>query len=390
MSNSRRTNHGGVALAVSIVVVVLVVVALVFHFASRRKPEEVRNFQDLVMRVDKLNTQISSRETEIMDMVRQYNAAHPEAAFDTAGIAQYGLTPEQADLLAKRITQEEDVSYRGMLQEALNLDTQIEQLNQQLLEVRAKLPAPYEVHEGDSHLKVCLNFLTERGVSEEESMKLIEKTALTPEVLPGFEVWNYYNEGVFGTFVTQGTASLSPNALARATKRRIDTERQNLIQARNQKEQEVKDLEVRRTELQSELQSLEEEKAAMMVQMQEMANRNEDLARTLNTVHYAVGTFRDLAKQGLIRKPALGKWQTNNLERMDNPSTLDLRSGDRITVMASALGLNRISQIVVFPRSYDERSDYQIVISEDKQSAIVVFQKPAKFRLARVALAVDS
>ena len=46
MSNSRRNEHGGVALIVSIVVVVLVVIALVFHFASRRKPQEVRNFQE--------------------------------------------------------------------------------------------------------------------------------------------------------------------------------------------------------------------------------------------------------------------------------------------------------------------------------------------------------
>ena len=53
------------------------------------------------------------------------------------------------------------------------------------------------------------------------------------------------------------------------------------------------------------------------------------------------------------------------------------------------MGLNRISQIVLFPRSYDDRSDYQIVISDDKQSATVVLQKPDKFRLAHVAVAVD-
>ena len=389
MFNSGRADRGGVAMIISIVVVVLVVGALVFHFASRRKPAEVRNFQELVMRVDKLNTQISDRESEIMDMVRKYNAANPEAAFDTTGIAQYGLSPEQAEILAKRIAAEQDVSYRGLLQEALDLNGQIEQLNEQLIEVRSKLPAPYEVHEGDSHLKVCLNFLTEKGVPEEEAMKLIEQTALTTEILPGFEVWNYYNEGVFGTFVTQGTARMSPNALTRATKRRIDTERQNLIQARNQKEQEVRDLESRRAELQDAIRGLEEERSAMMNQMTEMSQKNEDLARTLNTLHYTVGSFRDLSKQGVIRKPTMGKWQTEDIDKMTSPNSIDLRAENRITFNASALGLSKIGQVVLFPRSFEEETDYKIMVSDDKQAATIVLQKPEKFRLGKVAVAVD-
>jgi cell division protein FtsB len=389
MLNSRRTNRGGVALIVSIIVVVLVVIALVFHFASRRKPAEVRNFQDLVKQVDKLNTQISDRESDIMDMVRKYNASHPEAAFDTAGIAQFGLSPEQAEILAKRVAQEKDVSYRGMLQEVLDLNQQVEALNQQLLEVRSKLPAPYEVKEGDTHLKVCLNFLTDKGVPEEEAMKLIEQTSLTAEILPGFEVWNYYNDGVFGTFVTQGSARLSPNALARATKRRIDAERQNLIHARNQKEQEVRDLEARRAELQDQIRDLEEERSSMMSQMAEMASRNEALALTLNTVHYEVGTFKNLSKQGVIHKPLFGKWETDNLENLTNKEQLDLRTDNRLTFNSSALGLSKISQVIVFPRSYEPDTDYKVVISEDKQSATVVLLKPEGFRLAHLAVAVD-
>lgn len=389
MSKSRRTDRGGVALIVSIIVVGLVVVALVFHFTSRRKPAEIRNFQELVMHVDKLNTQISDRETEIMDMVRKYNAAHPESAFDTIGIAQYGLSPEQADILAKRVAQEQDVSYRGMLQEALDLNNQLEALNQQLLEARSKLPAPHEVREGDSHLKVCLNYLTEKGVPEDEAMKLIEQTSLTSEILPGFEVWNYYNEGMFGSFVTQGTARISPNALARATKRRIDTERQNLIQARNQKEQEVRDLEARRAELHDQIRNMEEEKSTMLTQMNEMASRNESLALTLYSLHYTVGTFKDLSQQGVIHKRMFGKWQTENLNKISNPSAIDLRSDNRITFTASSLGLSRISQIVVFPRNYDVDSDYRLMISEDKQSATIVLQRPEKFRLAHIAVAVD-
>ena len=385
----RRSDRGNVALIISIIVVVLVVVVLVFHFLSRRQPTEVKNFQELVMRVDKLNGQIGAREEKIMDMVRKYNVSHPEAALDTAGISSMGLSMEQAEVLAKRVQQEKDVSYRGLLQEIIALNGGMDNLNQQMMDLRSKLPAPYTVKQGDSHFKVCLEFLLEKGVPEADAVKLIEQTSLTTELLPGFEVWNYYNEGVFGSFVTQGTARLSPNALARSTKRRIDTERQNLIQARNQKEQEVKDLEARRTELQDQLRNLDEERKSMMGQMEEMAQRNEALARQLHSVTYTVGTFKELSKLGVIRKPTLGKWETADLDRMQNPGTLDLRADNRITVSASALGLGKITKVMVFPRSFEDNADYKVMITDDRQSATVVLQKTDRFNLTKLAIAVD-
>lgn len=385
----RRPDRGSVALIVSIIVVVLVIVVLVFHFLSRRQPTEVKNFQELVLQVDKFNSQISEREQKIMELVRKYNAANPNAGLDTAGIATMGLSPEQAEILARRVAQEKDVSYRGMLQEVITLNSQIDDLQRELMDVRSKLPAPQVVKQGDSHFKVCLDFLLEKGVLEDEALKLIEQSALTTELLSGFEVWNYYNDGVFGSFVTQGSAKISPNELTRATKRRIDTERQSLIQARNVKEQEVRDLESRRSELMNQIEKLEEERVAMLSQMSQMAERNEDLARKLHSVHYVIGTFKDLDKQGVINKPTVGKWKTEDIERIENPAVLDLRSDNRITISAAALGMGRISKILLFPRLYDDGPDYRIVISDDRQSATVVLQDVDKFQLAKLAIAVD-
>jgi uncharacterized tellurite resistance protein B-like protein len=389
-------DRGSVALIVSIVVVVLVVVVLVFHFLSRRQPTEVKNFQELVMHVDKLNGQISDRESKIMELVRKYNSAHPNAAFDTSGISTMGMSPEQAEVLAKRVSQEKDVSYRGLLQEVIDVNGQLDKLNQEMAKIRAQLPSPYEVKQGDSHFKVCLEWLTEKGVPEDEAVKLIEQTSLTAELLPGFEVWNYYKapevEGdkpVFGTFVTQGAARMSPNALARATKRRIDTERQNLIQARNQKEEEVKDLETRRAELTDQIKSLEEQRKGMMDQMSQMAQRNEALDKQLHSVYYTIGNLKDLSKLGLIRKPTLAKWETADLDKMQNPSVLDLRQENRISISASSAGVGRITKVLIFPRSYDEGADFKVVISDDRQSATVVLQKPEKFQLAKLAIAID-
>lgn len=386
---SRTFQRGGVAMWATVLVVLLILGALAFHFISRMEPAEVRSFQELVNRVEKINTQITEREQQISSLVARYNQSHPGNEIDTTGMSAMGLTEEQAQLLANRVAQEKDLSYRGMLQEVIDISSEMEKLRTELGEVKSRLRPPVVAQKGDTHLAVCLKFLTEDiGMNEDDALALIEKEALVPELLPGFEVWNYYGEGIFGTFVTQGQAKITPNELARATKRKIDAERQTLIQERNQKQSEVDDLEARKAELQQQIRSLEEERAAMMQQVAVMASSNDSLAKELNSLKYHIGTFRDLEKAGAIRKPALGKWNTGDIEAVQHTGSLDLRRDSRIVINASSLGLDKVDRILVFPRYFSEETDYKVELSSDRKSATVVFVKPTKFNLSRLVIAV--
>lgn len=389
MSRLHSFQRGGVTLWATVVVVAIIAVLLGFHFISRMEPAEVRSFQELVNRVEKLNTQISERESQISGLVSRYNQSHPGNEIDTSGMSAMGLTEEQARMLANRVAQEKDLSYRGLLQEVIDVSNDMEKLRAELGEVKSRLRPPVVAQKGDSHLGVCLKFLTEDiGLNEEDALKMIEKEALVPELLPGFEVWNYYGEGIFGTFVTQGQAKITPNELARATKRKIDAERQTLIQERNQKQSEVEDLEARKAELQQQIRSLEEERTAMMQQVSVMASSNDSLSRELNSVKYYIGTFKDLEKSGAIRKPAFGKWNTGDIDAVQHTGSLDLRRDTRIVVNASSLGLDKVDRILVFPRYFNEESDYHVELSSDRRTATVVLEKPTKFNLSRLVIAV--
>ncbi|MCL4304947.1 hypothetical protein KJZ99_03480 [bacterium] len=389
MDKLRINQRGGATLWATIGVLVLVAVILVVHFVTRMEPAEVRSFQELVNRVEKLNTQISEREQQISGLVSRYNQSHPGNEIDTTGMSTMGLTEEQAQLLANRVAQEKDLSYRGLLQDVIDASREMTKLTQELAEVKSRLRPPVVVQKGDTHLGIALKFLTEEiGMNEEDALAMIEKEALVPELLAGFEVWNYYGEGIFGTFVTQGQAKITPNELARATKRKIDSERRTLIQERNQKQQEVDDLEARKAELQQQIRGLEEERAAMMQQVTAMASTNDSLSQELNSLKYHIGTFRDLERSGAIRKPALGKWNTGDIEAVRHTGSLDLRKDARIVINASSLGLDKVERILVFPRYYREDDDYRIELSPDRKSATVIFEKASKFNLSRLVIAV--
>ena len=388
--NKRSRQRGGIAIIVAIVVVVVIGVVLLLHFTSRRTPEGMQNFQQLVQKIDKLNNQIASREDRIGGLVRRYNETHPDESIDTTGLGKFGMTPEQAEVLARRIAQEKDLSYRTLLQEVIDLTQEVTEISQEMQEIRGRLRPPYVVQKGETHFQVAMNFLSgEIGIEEEEALRLIEREALFPELLPGFEIWNYWGESVFGTFVTQGSAKTSPNELMRITKRKIDRERRTLTEARNRAQEEVADLEARRVELQQQVEKLDLERTEALKQLNDLSEENVELASQLNSVIYRVGTFSNFQKQGVLRKRALGKWRTAELDKMTNLKSADLRQTREIIFLSGEAGLAKISKALVFPRYFIEGTDYRIEIASDKKSGKLVLLKPDRFQFAKIAVAVN-
>jgi hypothetical protein len=276
------------------------------------------------------------------------------------------------------------------LQEVIDLNQEVSKLNLEMQEVRSRLRPPHVVQKGESHFQVAMNFLTkEIGISEEEAMQLVEQEALFPELLPGFEIWNYWGDGIFGTFVTQGEAKITPNELMRISKRKIDQERSNLIQARNRAQEEVTDLENRRTELTGQIEKLETERSQALAQIALMAEQNAELARQLNSVIYQVAPFATLEKLGVIDKPTLGKWRAVNLDKMTDTKTMDLRKAKEISFSAADAGLSKIGKALLFPRYFVEGVDYRIEVTDDKKSGKVTLLKPERFQLIKLAIALD-
>jgi hypothetical protein len=61
-------------------------------------------------------------------------------------------------------------------------------------------------------------------LSKEEAKKLVDQTGLFDEIVPGNYIYLYYNDGVFGAFVTQGTAKYSPQVYKRAMREKRENE----------------------------------------------------------------------------------------------------------------------------------------------------------------------
>jgi len=182
-----------------------------FIACGKKEASSIEEFNSLVKKVQKKNEEIGEINTDIMGAVKQYNEKHPGETI-TLPDSMLGLTKEELKIIQDKVNKEQDLTYKGLLNDIITKNQQIEKMSSDMEELKAKLPKPYLVKSGDSHYKVCMDWLTkEKSLSREQANKLLEEVATIDEMVPGFNIWLYYNEGTFGTFVSQGTATISPN-----------------------------------------------------------------------------------------------------------------------------------------------------------------------------------
>lgn len=188
--------------------------ALLMAGCGEKKVGSIEEFNGLVKKVQKKNEEIGEINKEIMDAVRQFNANRKADDQLTIPDTMLGLNQDQLKKIQDMVEKEQDLTYRGLLTQIIDKDKQIDRMAQELNEIKARLPKPHAVKMGDSHYDVCMEYLTrEKNLPRDKAAKFLEETALIDELRDGFNIWLYYDdkEGVFGTFVTQGTARISPN-----------------------------------------------------------------------------------------------------------------------------------------------------------------------------------
>jgi outer membrane murein-binding lipoprotein Lpp len=186
------------------------------------KVNNINDFQTLVQKIDQKNQDINSKQNEIQDMIKKFNQNVPEGnrvniSFDDT---TQGMNLKQKQLLEDMLKQEKDVSWAGLLKQIITKNDEIASLKDELFKISQKMPKPYDVKRGDNHYKVSFKYLTEvEKLGKEKADELIDKVRLIDELVPGFQVWLFYKDDVFGTFVTQGKAKISPNIFSLITRK---------------------------------------------------------------------------------------------------------------------------------------------------------------------------
>ena len=310
------------------------------------------------------------------------------------------LSPEQRDVLNSLLQEEQDISYRALLQKIIADRDNIRGLQERILRLEQRLPDKFElVKRGDTHYGLAMTYLTgENALGQASAGKLLSRVDLTDELLPGNKVWFFRDagQGTFRTYVTQGEAGQTPLAVRRALKRRLITERDEArtMVADLQKtkfeletvnvslEAENVGLAASKASLETDIRSLEHKKTTLESTVDRLSS---DLSFRQNSLFYHAANEDALKKQGVLSSVLR---RLRDVKGVNFDSALDLRRATTITLRPGTFGLDSIREVRLLPPIYQEGRDFMVETSQDASSARVVILDPDLFRGKEVVLAV--
>ncbi len=300
------------------------------------------------------------------------------------------LTDDQRKALEDRIKNEKNSSYQALLQEVIDKDKQIKDMNDKLTKLQSELPKPDVVRAGESHYGLAMRFLQKQGVSKTDAKKLIDNVNIMDKLAPGMEVYHFYSNGVYGTWVAKGHAKISPSELNRQERAKIEGERDTAVAQNEKLQEEVGDLATQKEQLTNDVAALSQEKSTLTQQVNDLTTLSEKQKSDLNSLHYIVGDRKALEKAGVIIVPVFSKdragakWSNEAFDK-----ELDLRTNDSLTFTAADAGLKKIGKVNVVPGSLVKDQHYSLTIAPDKQSATVKILDKSRFTNEKVVFAVS-
>jgi uncharacterized protein YoxC len=379
-----------ISLTVLVLAIVYFLIPNIFGDKKSVSPQ-IRQMRELTAQVGKLETGLKEKENEFSNLLKKY---YEQTGEKIPALSALGLSAEQQKVLEDKIKNQGDVSIKELLKDILDKNDEISRIKEIIKKYEALLPRPHIVIEGENHYVIAMNFLiNEKKIEERKASRLVERTALFDPLMQGFKVWNFYSkEGdEYGTFVTQGDVSISPNEVSRLAKKKLIDARDSAISEKERLASEIKILEKTRDSINSEVENLRDEKEDLMEQLKNLSAINEKMKgemQTINSLYYGVKLERDLKKEGILKSVFLGSPKLQEIPPQYFNQAIDLRTKNIIEISAQQLELSQINGITLYPVYYNRDKDYKIEILENKQKAILTILAVEKLKNDRVIICV--
>jgi hypothetical protein len=372
----------------ALALVILVLAYFVFKGpAGPKVSPKMKQMQETVQQIQKLEAGIQEKQNEVFTVLGEYKK---KTGQDLPEINIMNLSPEQKKVLEEKIKNEKDVSIKSLLQDILDKNNDIQNLNARLQELEAMLPKPHVVEKGENHYQIAMNFLlNEKGVEKTRAMELVERTALFEPIIPGFKVWNFYAEDEYGTFITQGTAPISPNQIQRKIKKELVDAKDRAISEKEQLQSDITEMEARRNELISQLDLLNQEKQNMLGRMSDLNQENQEMQTALNSVYFAMDLPRNLTQKGIIKGGFLRSTKLQKVDFAMFDRSLDLRGSPTIIAAAADFQLSRIKDVTIYPSYFKLDTDYKVEFDEAGQNVTITLLDVKKFKSEKIAIAIE-
>ena len=360
--------------------------------ASRPIPDTP---EELLAELQEQREKLDFATSRMLERIAAFNESRAEGqrSVEFGELFSSDLSEEQQNVLNEMFTEEQDISYKTLLGRIIQDRDVMRNMQARILELERSLPEQFVVvAKGNTHYSLAREYLTNQArLPEKRVNELVTKADLSDELVVGNRIWFFFDEkrDHLGTYVTQGKADKTPLIVRRALKRQLITERDAALATagtyqaeRDSARTSVANLERLKANLEGDIAALRRSKAMLEA---EVTRLGDDLSFQKNSLFYHAANVRELKEQGVL---------TRVLKRFDDASgvdfdaALDLRRSTVINLDPREFGLDRITQVRLLPRIYEEGRDFTIETSKETGNASIVILDSRLFRGKEVLVAV--
>jgi hypothetical protein len=344
---------------------------------ARAPDAQVASLSEMAVEYEKLEQQQAATNQQMGQLINRYQ--------QRGGSLPPGfgaeLTEEQRTLLAERIKTEK-AGLRTLLQDLIDRDKDNQQMKTRLEQLETQLPASVVSKEGDRHDRIAMNFLVKQGVPAKKAYEIVSQINLQDALVPGFRVWTYYQKGQFGTWVTRGKASITPQDHAKKVLALLEESRDRALKDLADTSSERDALKAATEEKEAALTRSAEELKAMTETAEQQRAEVQRREIEANTLRFIVGSKKALVKSKLLEKN-MRKWNPVT----DQMSSLNLLESQEIPIDAASLGLKKVKKVTLVPEIFHAGVDYAVQVGGP--TATLRITTPDKFKANRFVIVVE-
>jgi hypothetical protein len=344
---------------------------------ARAPDAQVTSLSEMAVEYEKLEQQQATTNQQMGQLINRYQ--------QRGGSLPPGfgaeLTDEQRALLAERIKTEK-AGLRTLLQDLIDRDKDLQQMKTRLDQLETQLPASVVSREGDRHDRIAMNFLVKQGVPAKKAYEIVSQINLQDALVPGFRVWTYYQKGQFGTWVTRGKATITPQEHAKKVLALLEDSRDKALKDLADTSSERDALKAATEEKEAALTRSAEELKAMTETAEQQRAEVQRREIEANTLRFIVGSKKALVKSKLLEKN-MRKWNPAT----DQMSSLNLMESQEIPIDAASLGLKKVKKVTLVPEIFVAGVDYAVQVGGP--TATLRITTPDKFKANRFVIVVE-
>lgn len=354
------------------------------------KKDDLQSFQDLVYRFDEATQKVKNDNEELGKIVGMLVKHYPDSINRILTKLDSSLSPEEYELLEQLIREEKDLSLKSQLNRIITLQKELAEAREEIQKLRYVLPLPMEAKKGDTHYDLCMKYLqTNHNLSPEDARKLVEKVGLFEPLVPGFFVWNYYKDGVFGSFVTQGNAPVTPMQVYRKNKEYVNNLIKSAQSSRDSAMLALDELRILKEQLEEELGQSYDQLKQTRQKIDSLSKLQEQIFQSMNSLLVYVNLESVLKEEGILSGGLFRKTDLKNMPPLEKFELLDLRYQDGIKIKAADFQLNSLRKVVVYPKSFKMDIDYQLIFDDSKEEVYILLKRPSRFKQQKIVVAVN-